>query len=190
MSSIWMGNQAKASLHSFIKPNLFSNLLVATFPYIDGLSHKISRILHKKGLHYAFKPFATLKNYIPSLKDSKDTFLDSGVYKIVCSCGTPYIGETSCPFSTRIKEHSADIRHEWVINFFLSDHSSSTKHYICLDKTHIMCKEDNFYKMKLKEAIEINNHPSNLNRDEGWKLSQSWHPLLANLRSHHLPSSC
>ena len=101
---------------------------------------------------------------------------------MLCSCGKPYIGETGRSFTTRIKEHSADIRLERVIKSSLAEHSSSTKHHICLENAQILTKEDNYYKRKMKEAIEICNHPSNLNRDEGWALSQAWHLLLSSIK--------
>ena len=101
------------------------------------------------------------------------------MYKVVCSCGAPYIGETGRSVSTRIKEHCADIRHDRVQKLALAEHSSTTKHHICLEDAQILSKEDNYFKRKLKEAVEIVGHPINLNRDEGWSLNHSWLPLLA-----------
>ena len=156
-------------------------------PFIEGISHKISKILIKKGVRCAFKPLSTIRNHLPLLKDSRDTFSESGVYKVLCSCGTPYIGETGRSFTTRIKEHSADIKHERVVKSSLAEHSSLTKHHICLENSQILAKENNYYKRKMKEAIEIFNHPTNLNRDEGWALSLAWHPLLSSIKRPHHP---
>ncbi|XP_059067539.1 uncharacterized protein LOC131044502 [Cryptomeria japonica] len=47
--------------------------------------------------------------------------------------------------------------------------------------------ENNFFKRKVKEAIAIIQHPSNLNRDDGLNLSISWHPLLLALQRHPRP---
>lgn len=128
---------------------------------------------------------------MPSLKDSRGILLYFGVYKIVCSCGTPYIGETGWSFITRIKEHSVDMRHERISKSALAEHASSTKLHVCLENTQILFEEDNFFKHKLEEAIEINNHSSNLNRDEGWSLSHTCQPLLSNLFScPHLQPRC
>ena len=157
----------------------------AFLPFVEGISHKIARILIKKGVRCAFKPLSSIRSRLPPLKDSKDDLSASGVYKIPCSCGSLYIGETGRSFSTRIKEHSADIRHERVLKSALAEHSSSTKHHICLENAKILLKEDNFFKRKLKEAIAIFNHPSNLNHDEGWALNLSWHPLLSSLKVRH-----
>ena len=113
--------------------------------------------------------------------------MDSGVYKVLCSCGIPYIGETGRSVVTRLKEHAADIRHERVLKSALAEHSSSTKHHICLEDARIVSNERNFFKRKFKEAVEIYNNPSNLNRDDGWHLNLAWRPLLSSLQ-HSSPT--
>lgn len=96
----------------------------STFPpFITGISQKISKILIKKGLCCTFKPLSVLRNRIPHLKDPKDTLLESRGYKVVCSCGAPYIGETVLSFNTKIKEHSLNIRHDRVHKSALVKHS-------------------------------------------------------------------
>lgn len=107
-------------------------------------------------------------------------------YKVTCSYGAPYIGETRHSFNARINEHGADIKHECVLKSILAEHSWSAKHHICLESTKILFKENNFFKRKLKESIRINNHPSILNCDDGWNLSLPWQPLLSSIRK---PSS-
>ena len=44
-----------------------------------------------------------------------------------------------------------------------------------------MAKMDRFGKHKVMEALEIALNPNNLNRDDGWKLSESWRPVLIDL---------
>ena len=95
----------------------------------------------------------------------------------------PYIGETGRSVHTQIKEHVADIRHDRVGKSALAEHSFSSKHHICLEDTLVLSKEDNYFKRKLKEAIEIFNHPINLNRDDGWILNPSWQPMLTLQRN-------
>lgn len=44
-----------------------------------------------------------------SVKDNIDRQQLKGVYKIDCSCGKSYIGETGQSLKIRLKEHGADI---------------------------------------------------------------------------------
>jgi len=61
----------------------------------------------------------------------------------------------------------ADIEHNQLRNSALAEHSSNTKHHICIEKTFILAKVDHYFHRKSREAIKINKHPKNLNRDEG-----------------------
>ena len=36
---------------------------------------------------------------------------------------------------------------------------------------------------KFREAIEIEKQLNNLNKDDGWKISQNWIPTLANMNN-------
>ena len=113
-----------------------------------------------------------------SVKDKIDPRKGKGIYKIECSCGKCYIGETGRSFQIRIKEHGADIKNERIRTSALAEHSLKTRHHICLEYTKILAKENHFFKRRVREAIEIRKHPSNLNRDNGLELSENWLPLI------------
>jgi hypothetical protein len=72
-------------------------------PYIQGVTDKIANILRKKEIKTSFKPHETIKQNLRSVKDKLDTHKRKGIYKIECSCGECYIGETGHTFQTRIK---------------------------------------------------------------------------------------
>jgi predicted GIY-YIG superfamily endonuclease len=113
-----------------------------------------------------------------SVKDKPDPHKGKGIYKIECSCGECYIGETGRSFQIRIKEHGADIKNERIRTSALAEHSLKTKHHVRLEDTKILAKEEHLFKRRIREAIEIRKHPSNLNRDNGLDLSENWFPLI------------
>ncbi|XP_046384639.1 uncharacterized protein LOC124154910 [Ischnura elegans] len=66
----------------------------ATIPYVAGTSEKIFRILKKKNIVTRFKCVIKINQIIPKPKDKIPNNLNEGVYRIPCSCGKAYIGET------------------------------------------------------------------------------------------------
>ena len=97
-----------------------------------------------------------------------------GVYFILCSCGTPYIGETGRSINQRIHEHVADLRHGRSWSSALAEHVEKTNHHICIEDTKVIATIDHFHHRKLREALEIEKRPVNLNRDDGWNVSRCW----------------
>jgi predicted GIY-YIG superfamily endonuclease len=75
-----------------------------------------------------------------SVKYKLDQLNCKGVYRIECSCGKCYIGETGLSFHTRIKEHGADIKNERNHTSALVEHSLTTKHHVRLEDTKILAK--------------------------------------------------
>ena len=124
-----------------------------------------------------------------SVKDAISPEQLKGVYKIDCSCGKSYIGETGRSLQKRLKEHGVDIKHERLRTSALAERSSKTKHQVCLEDAKIIAREDHYYRRKVREALEIKKHPKNLNRDGGYEISDSWRPLLRQICSSRTHSS-
>ena len=97
------------------------------------------------------------------------------VYKIDCSCGQSYIGETGRTLSTRVKEHKKAVEKD-DINNGISVHANSTWHNIDWDSAQVIEVEKNLTKRKLKESMHINStiSTSNMNLDKGLQVNQSW----------------
>ena len=114
-----------------------------------------------------------------SVKDDPDHLQQKGVYKIKCSCGDCYIGETGRTFKIRFKEHGADIRLGRIKTSALVEHSNKTFHHICLEEAVIIAKENHHFKRKIREALEIFKHPHNLNRDGDLDISRNWVHVLS-----------
>ena len=101
-----------------------------------------------------------------------------GVYSISCSCGIPYIGETGRSINQRIQEHVADVKHNHSPSSALAEHAVKSNHHVCIKDSQVIAKIDYFHHKKLREAIEIEKRVTNFKRDNGWKLSRSWIPVL------------
>jgi len=149
-------------------------------PYIQGTTDRIARILKRFDIPSTFRPLRTIRNSLRSVKDPVDPKNMKGVYLIPCSCGTPYIGETGRSIQQRIGEHAADLRHGRIKSSALAEHVDKTKHHVCIEEAKVIARVDRFHHRKLREAIEIERRPINLNRDDGWKVSRNWIPALSS----------
>ena len=94
----------------------------AYLPYIQGVTDKVSKVLKKKEILTAFKPLETIKQKMRTVKDKADEQQHKGVYKVTCSCGLYYIGETGRSLKVRFKEHGADIRNQCIRTSALAEH--------------------------------------------------------------------
>ena len=101
-----------------------------------------------------------------------------GVYVIPCSYEAPYIGETGRSINKRISEHATDLRHGRAKSSALAEHAEKTKHQVCIEEAQVIARVAQFHHSKLREALEIEKRPLNLNRDDGWKISRCWIPAL------------
>ena len=114
------------------------------------------------------------------MKDLIDLKDMKGVYLIPCSCGTPYIGETGRSINQRISEHGSDLRHRRAKSSALAEHAEKTNHHVCIKEASVIAKVSHFHHRKFREALEIEKRPSNLNRDDGWKVDRCWVPALSS----------
>jgi hypothetical protein len=126
----------------------------AYLPYIQGVTDKIVKVLSKKEIKTSFKPHETIKQNMRSVKDKLDPHKGKGIYKIECSCGECYIGETGRSFQIRIKEHGADIKNEHIRTSALAEHSLKTKHHVRLEDTKILAKEEHLFKRRLEKQLK------------------------------------
>ena len=101
--------------------------------------------------------FTTFKlRNIFSVRDFVPTDLCSCViYKFTCACcNACYIGETSCHFSTRLREHLCSDKSSYIFKLLLSSErcrqSCSTDRFETLDSAYTN------FQLKLMEAMDIN----------------------------------
>jgi hypothetical protein len=106
----------------------------------------------------------------------------SSCRKIPCECGKVYIGQTGRSIDTRLKEHKRHIRLEYPNKSAVAQHSIHQEHRIQFNSTSILSTKTRYMDRIIKEAIEIELHPHNMNREEGFCLSKLWKPLICTLK--------
>ena len=138
-------------------------------PYVRGTSEKLARVFKKHGVRTYHKPVNTLRSLLVKPKDKTPIEKKCGVvYHITCdTCDQTYIGETARSLSTRFKEHSSTER---SILTAVGEHCKNTGHSISWENIKVLSGESNYWRRKIKEAIEIRCQAPHLNRDQGMDL--------------------
>ena len=78
------------------------------------------------------------------------------VYKVQCrNCKEDYIRETARPFGVRLKEHDNIKRAQTTA---AGDHLRDTGHTLDFSSSLIIARENDTFKRRIREAIEIHCH--------------------------------
>ena len=64
------------------------------------------------------------------------------------------------------------------LGFAVAEKQHETSHTILFENSKVLPKAPHFYDRKIREAIEIHKCPHNINRDNGYYLSNIWKPTL------------
>ena len=134
-------------------------------PYVQGTSETIHRILlsYRIGSHY--KPQNLIRHRLVKPKDKTDLLEASGsVYYICCKdCDAAYVGESQRPLKTRIAEHKRPSNKSSPVAL----HSTTENHSMDWDHLQVLDREQDYFILGMKEAINIQRSPCSLNRDKG-----------------------
>jgi len=66
--------------------------------------------------------------------------------------------------------------------FSVPKHSINLSHCFQFQDTSILAMRSGCMEHIIREAIEIELHPDNMNREEGFSLIKSWKPLLQTVK--------
>jgi hypothetical protein len=88
----------------------------------------------------------------------------------------------------RLKDHQRHIRLEHPDKSAIAEHSIDQGHHIQFHSSSISATKTRYVDRIVREAILIELHPYNMNREGGFCLSKSWKPLIGSLKlSGHDP---
>ena len=145
---------------------------MTVLPYVDGVTEKVSRVMKSYNVAAASKPHTTLCSLLFHPKDKRDDYnTTDALYCFPCmDCEVEYIGETGRKFGTRLNEHKSGVENvsksvitrasrkqslSSVHKSAVTDHVVERNHVIGWDRAKVIGTEQNRYKRRMKEAIEI-----------------------------------
>ncbi|XP_067658286.1 uncharacterized protein [Haliotis asinina] len=154
-------------------------------PYIGKTSHQINRLLKQQaGIETTFSTPQTLTNLLQAngrnhSTSRKSNLKEDVVYKIDCNCGQSYIGGTSRPINTRVKEHQASTNKSDNKSAISEHIQSNPNHQInWTEYTLLSTNQTAFIKRKLTEAIHLERHRPRISRDHGYFIPSAYDELI------------
>ena len=147
-------------------------------PYLGKISHQIERILASSGIKVYHCSNQKIYQLLYTHKDKTDINLKPGVYRIPCTCGTMYIGETGRNLKVRQKEHKDCCLKCQPDKSALAKHAWGNEYPIKLDDSELLVPVRNYFSRQIRESVEIFKNKTIL--QEGKPHHDTWTCLFSN----------
>ena len=160
---------------------------IVKLPWIPGVSVRLKKTFRKAGFKAVFKSGNNLSAILTARNKCKLPKNSSpGIYKVNCSCGKYYIGETKLQVSTRIKQHQKNSFLGNTAHSGLCQHDSVCEGEIQWGEAETIKVEERYYERKIREALEIqrqNAVQAGCNQDAGQYMSnEHWLPIYKQIK--------
>lgn len=169
-------NRAPTNKNSETTDNKF-----VAVPYVQGAFERIKKTFNKYNITVVGRGDHNLKKFVFSkVKDQVPKSLQSHlIYRIKCSCGLVYIGQTLQYLEKRISNHQYHIRIKDNKHSALCDHVINTEHVVNWDDVEIIHRENRQHKRDVLEMIYIKKTPNTINKQIECKfLSNTYNHIL------------
>lgn len=147
-------------------------------PFMGPLTYRLTAYLRNKlNCDFGYIPGRKIKNMICNHKYTDNSKGCVGVYKIPCSCPSSYIGETSRPLKTRLREHEGDVKNKNPKSAVASHLIQNKNHIINFDSASLIFHETRYFHRIFMESLYIQKSEHTMNRDKGLDIN----PICSSL---------
>jgi hypothetical protein len=138
-------------------------------------------MLAKLNINSVALPPRKISSFLPPVKGELG-LKTPGIYRIPCECGKVYIGQSGRSVQLRIKQHDRHLRLAQTDKSAIAEPSFNHDHRVKLQDTKLLSIKTGYIARPIRQAIAIDLHPHNINREEGLHLSKAWKPLLHKIK--------